>query len=240
MDTGQFIFQNLYRAIRFLTGVAAQKAVGVPGILGMIKDLEVATAVAPGATTLAAVPTLAMGLHSVHAVVLFNVLRSNKKYGDLRDQLLDIKDAMDKFIKAINKAIDASSPVPDGPPSAEGDVLFNRQKAAKFVQESKDWAAMIRSFVEDLDLLLDDLTRCLNAWNDFLTNFRKFMQVDKPRNIFEALDHATLNEARDWAWYTDETGFSYACNSLRSHRNAYAQLVGLAARGPLPCLTFAN
>ncbi len=240
MDTGQLVFRGMYKAVAFLGGMAARKAGDVPGLLSIITEATPLEALpAQGVMVAFSMPSLALNFHSMHALVLFNALRAESKYGDMRDQLRTIQEAMDAFIKSMNSAIDASSPVPDSLPSTDARALFfDAQRNAAYKAELDAAIGTVRSFVGVLDLVLDDVTRCLREWNAFLGTLQRFLKEDKPRNIFETLGKASVHNERDWAWYQDETGFSSTCNLFVGHRNHWAKLLDLRQHLPLPRLNF--
>jgi hypothetical protein len=229
----------MYKAATLLAGYAAQKAVGAPGLLAILTG-SAAVETIPAAGVMAGIrmPGLIMNFHSFHALVLFNALRAESKYGHQRDKLRAIQDAMEKFIKSIDAAIDVSSPVPATLPDADASVLFDPKQMANYTKQLNQAITYSRSFVDALDPVLDDIARCLTEWNKFLRSLKKLLANDKPRNVFEVIGYYSVHQERDWAWYTDETGFSSSCNELLRHRNRWAGLLDLARRGALPRLDF--
>ena len=185
-----------------------------------------------------AMPGLVMGFHAPHALALFNALRASKKYGDKRENLRNIQDAMGKFIKDINSAIEASSPIPSTLPETGADVFFDKNRYAEYLKLVDAATKNTKEFIDKLDLVLNDIERCINEWNVFLKDLKKFMETDKPRNVFEALERYSVHNERDWAWYKDETGFSTTCNQLFSHRNKWAKLIDISQRSAQPSLNF--
>lgn len=239
MDVWQTAFKGMYKAASLLAGVAATKAADVPGLFSILTGAAPLEAL-PEAGVMVGLrmPSLALSFHSAHALVLFNALRAEHKYGDQREQLRSIQEAMDKFIKSIRQAIQESSPVPSTLPETGADTLFNAEKLAAYTKQVDTAIANVRAFIDALDLVLDDVTRCLEEWNNFLRELKKFLAADKPRNIFEQLEHYTLHQERDWTWYKDETGFASTCHELLAHRNRWADLLKLGPRGGLPRLNF--
>lgn len=235
MDVWQTAFKGMYKAVSILAGFGASKLTGTPGMLSMLMG-EVPPA---GVGTVGiGMPGLMFNFHSAHALVLFNAFRAENKYSDKREQLRAIQDEMDKLIRSIRDAIKASTPVPNGLPEGGGDILFAEARLATYTQAVTEAAANVRAFVDDLDLVLNDIERCLEEWRKFLLTLKDFMATDKPRNIFESLERYTVHRERDWTWYRDETGFSSSCNELLSHRNKWARLINLGIRGGLPRLNF--
>jgi hypothetical protein len=240
MDVWETAFKGMYKAVSILAGVAASKAAGTPGLFSLIigsASIEAVPAAA-GSMMAGAIPGLAMGFHSPHALVLFNALRASKKYSDKREQLRGIQDSMDKFIMVINESISASSPLPSTLPETGADVFFDKKRYAEYLKLVDAATKTTRAFVDNLDLILNDIERCVEEWNNFLKDLRKFMKADKPRNVFEALEHYSLHNERDWAWYKDETGFSTSCNKLVGHRNEWSKLIDYGRRLSLPVLNF--
>jgi hypothetical protein len=238
MDVWQTTFKGMYKAVSILSGVAAHASAGVPGLFSVLFRGATPAAVLPGTMTGLSMASFTLNFHSAHALVLFNALRAEGKYSDKREQLRAIQDAMDKFIKVIEQATGESSPIPSGLPEADAVVLFDPPRYAAFMKQANEAINNTKAFVQALDLVLDDVARCLEEWNKFLRGLRKFLESDKPRNVFEALSHYSLHNERDWAWYKDETGFSSACNQLLTHRNKWAALIDLGPRGDLPRLSF--
>lgn len=214
MDVGEKLFRGIYIAVKYLTGLTLKYA-GVP---------------------MSGLPGLALGFHSPHALALFRAIRAEAKYSDKREHMQAIEKSMHEFMKVIGEAIQASSPVPESPPVGTITDLASRD----YRKRVDEFVAHARFFVEALDFVLDDISRCIKEWNEFLREVAKFLRADKPRNVFELLEQKSLHNARDWAWYTDETGFMYSVNRLCNHRDAYAKLIGLAPHGSLPRLDFAS
>jgi hypothetical protein len=240
MDVWQNAFKGMYKALSLLGGFAASRAAGTPGLFMLAignASVDAVPAVA-GSMMAGAMPGLVMGFHSPHALVLFNALRASKKYGDKRELLRGIQDDMDKFIKVIDQSINASSPIPPSLPDADASVFFDKSRYAEYLNLVDTSAKTTRAFVEHLDLVLNDIERCIEEWNKFLKGLKAFMNTDKPRNIFEALEHYSLHNERDWAWYKDETGFSTSCNKLLTHRNEWSRLIDYGRRLALPVLDF--
>jgi hypothetical protein len=240
MDAGQSGFKGLYKAATILTGVAVNRAADAPGVLAIVtgKATSGAIPMAPGVMAGLAAPSLMLNFHSVHALALFQALRSQAKYGDLREQLRGIEPVMSRLIRVIEDSIRESSPVPSTLPSQDASILFDPKRLTAYRAATDALARQIREYVIVQDAVLDDVTRCLNEWNRFLQDLKNFLNTDRPRNVFENLMHISVHRERDWAWYHDETGFSSACNRLRNHRNSWAALLDLGLRPPLPRLTF--
>lgn len=240
MDAWETAFKGMYRAVSILGGVAASKAAGTPGLfmLAIGKASVDAVPAVAGSMMAGAMPGLVLGFHAPHALVLFNALRASAKYSDKRENLRNIQDSMGKFIKDIDQAIDASSPIPSTLPETGADVFFDKNRYAEYLRLVEASVKATNVFIEKLDLVLKDIERCIDEWNIFLKDLKKFMETDKPRNVFEALERYSVHNERDWAWYKDETGFSTTCNQLLSHRNKWAKLIDISQRSALPSLNF--
>jgi hypothetical protein len=240
MDTWETVFKGMYKAASLLAGVTASKVAGTPGLFSLAMGWASVDTLpaAAGVMTGVSMPSLTLGMHSVHAVILFNALRASKKYSDKREQLRSIQAAMDGFVTAISGAIKASKPVPATLPEADATIFLNAKGYVAYLKQVEDTIAQVRAFVDSLDLVLDDISRCLQEWNTFLKILKSFMATDKPRNVFETLEYYSIHRERDWAWYRDETGFSSACSDLLVHRNDWSQLIDVGLRGALPRLDF--
>jgi hypothetical protein len=237
MDNWQTAFKNMYTALSFLAGSAGSSAMGTAGWIGLFKG-QIPAVASVNSYLAAALPGKVLGFHSTHALVLFNAIRATEKYGDKRQQLREIQAAMDKFIKAIDQSIKTSSPIPTKFPEAGMEIFFDQKALLEHRKLIDVHAEFIKAFVNNLDLVLADIRRCLNEWNKFLKDLRQFLKTDTPRNIFESLGQSSLYRERDMVWYRDETGFAVACNSLLGHRNNWSKLIDYGNGAPLPSLRF--
>jgi hypothetical protein len=234
MDTWEFTFARMYQAITLLSGFAASKLMGTEGIIALLRDRTLIAG--PAAYVGASLPSKVLGFHSTHAQILFNVIRATEKYKDKRQQLRDIQAAMDKFRLIIDESIKTSSPIPTKWPEAGIEIFFDQKSLLKHRTLIDSYGEAIKVFVNKLDLVLYDISRCINEWNKFLEDLKRFLRSDKQRNIFESLGHISLHKERDLVWYGNEANFSIACNRLLRHRNEWSKLIDYGNGAPLPRL----
>lgn len=242
MDWGQRVFKGIYKATSLLVGVAAHKAVGVPGLLSLLLSKTAANALptTAGIMTGAGSASLALNFHSAHALVLFTAIRADKKYGEQREHLAAISKAMETFEKSIKRAISSSRPVPKTLPSLQIDLknMPTSHQGAAYAKLVKDAIAHTQAFVAAQDIILRDIHRCIEEANRFLKKQKQFLTKDKPGNIFEQLGHGRLRQQRQFLQFDSMTSFSRAVNSLINHRNKWARLLDLQAHASLPRLQF--
>ena len=238
MDVWETTFKLMYKGGSLLIGVAANRLADAPGTIAIVTG-KAAETVVSGATMVALrAPSLMLSFHAPHALALFRALRAESKYGDKRDNLRNIQESMDQLIKTIGSCISTTGSPPSSLPDSDASVLVNRERYVAYMNKVQLAISNTRAYIETVDLVLDDIARCLQEWNKFLRELKEFMKTDKPRNVFEQLNMYSINNELNWAWYKDETEFSAASNRLLSHRNEWAALLDLPKRGALPRLEF--
>ena len=244
MDWSALLFKNIYKAAASLIGGAAQKAVGVPSLFEVLlkeagtmrgaAGVDLALPATRGVMLGAGAPALSLNFHSAHALALFLAIRAEKKYGDAREHLDAISDAMDALTDSIKAAIDSTTPVPMTLPSIplNRDLMTPSQQTA-YIALLNDAVKHTRAFVAFLDIILDDLSRCIDEWNEFLGKLDQFLSQDSPRNSFEKVQQGVVKQRRESVDVTNAITFGKSVNTLTGHRNRWGKLLDLPPAVPL-------